>query len=165
MKFQWRALRKNYNSGFYIRSGKDVGKNQINLAKGNEGKFLRKLSGAKAVPELQKPAGEWNEWHILVEGDAVTFWCNGQLAWKATGLAPAEGHIGFQAEGAPLEFRNLRNPGDQIIPGAWVSQSAGTAAACPADAAQHGGEGDDGIAGGKASRNQYRPVAPPPKIP
>ncbi len=108
MKFQWRALRKNYNSGFYIRSGKDVGKNQINLAKGSEGKFLGKLDGAKAVPDLQKPAEEWNDSRMLVEGEAVTFWCNGELAWKATGLTPAEGHIGFQAEGAPLEFRNLR---------------------------------------------------------
>ena len=108
MKFQWRALKKNYNSGFYIRSGKDVGTNQINLAKGSEGKFLGKLDGAKAVPELQKPAGEWNDWRVLVEGNAVTFWCNGKLAWKAKGLTPAEGYIGFQAEGAPLEFRNLR---------------------------------------------------------
>ncbi len=108
MKFQWRALKKNYNSGFYIRSGKDVGTNQINLAKGSEGKFLGKLDGAKAVPELQKPAGEWNDWRVLVEGDAVTFWCNGKPAWKGTGLTPAEGYIGFQAEGAPLEFRNLR---------------------------------------------------------
>jgi hypothetical protein len=64
--------------------------------------------GAKAVPDLQSPAGEWNEWRVLVVGDKVTFWCNGKLAWEATGLAPKEGHIGLQAEGAPLEFRNLR---------------------------------------------------------
>ena len=33
---------------------------------------------------------------------------NGKLAWEATGLAPERGHIGLQAEGAPLEFRNLQ---------------------------------------------------------
>ena len=108
MKFEWRALRDKYNSGFFIRSGKDVGKNQINLAKGGEGRFLGKLEGAKAVAELQKPAGEWNEWRVLVQGGDVAFWCNGKLAWKASGLTPETGHIGFQAEGAPMEFRNVR---------------------------------------------------------
>lgn len=109
MRFQWRALRERYNSGFFIRSGKDVGKNQINLAKGKEGAFIGgKIEGAKPVGELQKPAGQWNEWRVLVQGDKVTFWCNDQLAWEATGLTPEKGHIGLQAEGAPLEFRNLR---------------------------------------------------------
>lgn len=109
MRFQWRAQRERYNSGFFIRSAQNLGKNQINLAKGNEGKFIGgKLNGAQGVPDLQKPAGEWNEWRVLVEGDKVTFWCNDQLAWEATGLKPERGFIGLQAEGAPLEFRNLR---------------------------------------------------------
>ncbi|MFT7642496.1 MAG: hypothetical protein ACI9G1_004254 [Pirellulaceae bacterium] len=108
MRFQWRALRENYNSGFYIRSGKDVSKNQINLAKGSEGKFLGRLPGSSAVPDLQMATEEWNDWQVQVVGDKVIFHCNGKLAWEATGLTPAAGHIGFQAEGAPLEFRNLR---------------------------------------------------------
>lgn len=109
MRFQWRALRERYNSGFFIRSPENLGKNQLNLAKGNEGKFIGgKLQGAKGVPELQKPPGEWNEWRVLAEGDKLTFWCNGKLAWKATGFKPEQGTIGLQAEGAPLEFRNLR---------------------------------------------------------
>lgn len=109
MRFQWRALREKYNSGFFIRSGKDVGKNQINLAKGGEGRFLGgKLKGGKAVPELQMPSEKWNEWRVLVVGDKVKFWCNGKLAWEGTGLTPKEGHIGLQAEGAPMEFRKLR---------------------------------------------------------
>jgi hypothetical protein len=109
MRFQWRALRDKYNSGFFIRSPKGLGKNQLNLAKGGEGKFIGgKLAGSKDVPDLQKPAGEWNEWRVLVVGDAATFWCNGKLAWKGTGLKPEKGYIGLQAEGAPLEFRNLR---------------------------------------------------------
>jgi 3-keto-disaccharide hydrolase len=108
MKFEWRALAEKYNSGFFIRSGKDVGKNQINLAKGSEGKFLGELMGSKAVPDMQKPAGEWNEWRVLVVGEKVKFWCNGKLAWEGSGISPKEGHIGLQAEGAPLEFRHLR---------------------------------------------------------
>lgn len=109
MRFEWRAKREKYNSGFFIRSPKNLGKNQLNLAKGGEGKFIGgKLQGSKGVPDLQKPAGEWNEWRVLVVDDTVTFWCNNQLAWKGTGLQPEKGYIGLQAEGAPLEFRNLR---------------------------------------------------------
>jgi hypothetical protein len=108
-RFQWRALRKNYNSGFYVRSGRRVGANQINLAKGGEGGFLGgKLTGAHTVPALQKPALEWNEWRVLAVGDKLTFWCNGQLAWEGTGFRPRRGYLGLQAEGAPMEFRNLR---------------------------------------------------------
>jgi hypothetical protein len=109
LRLQWRALRDRYNSGVYVRSGRKIGANQINLAKGGEGGFLGGTAkGAKVVPELQKPAGEWNEWRILVQGDRVTFWCNGKLAWEATGVKPAKGYIGLQAEGAPMEFRYLR---------------------------------------------------------
>ncbi len=109
MRFEWRAIKDKYNSGFFVRSGRKVGANQLNLAKGSEGAFLGgKLVGPKPVPDLQKPAGEWNEWRVLAEGDKLSFWCNEKLAWETTGFKPAEGHIGLQAEGAALEFRNLR---------------------------------------------------------
>jgi hypothetical protein len=109
LRFQWRALRDPYNSGLFLRSGQKVGANQINLAKGKEGDFINgKAKGAKPVPQLQKAAKEWNDWRVLVRGDKVTFWCNGQLAWEAAGIGPAKGYIGIQAEGAPIEFRNLR---------------------------------------------------------
>ena len=109
MRFEWRALQPKYNSGFFIRSGKNLGSNQLNLAKGGEGAFLGgKVTGAKPAGDLQKPSGEWNEWQVLVEQDKVTFTCNGKPAWEATGLMPEKGFIGLQAEGAPLEFRRLR---------------------------------------------------------
>jgi hypothetical protein len=109
LRLEWRALKEKYNSGLFIRSGKKVGANQINLAKGSEGAFIGgKLNGAKAVPTLQKPAGEWNEWRVIVKGDQVSFWCNGQKAWEGTGIKPEKGYIGLQAEGAPMEFRHLR---------------------------------------------------------
>lgn len=109
LRLEWRARKEKYNSGLFIRSGRKVGANQINLAKGAEGGFIGgKVQGAKTVPALQKPSGEWNEWRVLAQGEKVTFWCNGKLAWEATGLKPARGYIGLQAEGAPMEFRNLR---------------------------------------------------------
>jgi len=109
MRFQWRAMREEYNSGFFIRSNRKVGNNQINLAKGGEGRFLGgKMQGGKPVPELQKPATEWNDWRVLVVGGTVSFWCNGELAWEGTEFESKQGHNGLQAEGAPMEFRHLR---------------------------------------------------------
>jgi hypothetical protein len=109
LRFEWRGTKEKYNSGLFIRSGKKIGANQINLAKGNEGGFIGgKVSGAKPVPKLQNKSGEWNEWRVLVQGDKIAFHCNGELAWEATGLKPAKGYLGLQAEGAPMEFRNLR---------------------------------------------------------
>lgn len=109
MKFEWRTLVPKFNGGFYIRSKPDAGNNQIRVDRNYEGAFLAgTITGAKAVPTLQKATGEWNEWRVLVKGTAVTLWCNGKLAWEATGLTPARGHIGLQAEGTAMEFRNLQ---------------------------------------------------------
>jgi hypothetical protein len=109
LRLEWRAMKDNYNSGLYIRSGRKVGANQINLKKGGEGGIVGgKIDGAKTVPELQKPFTEWNDWRVLAVGDKVTFWCNGKLAWEGSGLQALRGYVGLQAEGAPIEFRNLR---------------------------------------------------------
>ena len=91
VRFEWRAMQDKYNSGFYIRSGRSVGANQINLAKGGEGGWVPggggvKLPGAKTVPDLQNKPMEWNAWRVLAVGDKVTFWCNDKLAWEATGF-------------------------------------------------------------------------------
>ena len=108
-RIEWRAMRDKYNSGFYIRSGRKVGANQLNLAKGGEGGVVGgKITGSKTVPDLQKPPMEWNTWRVLAVGDKVTFWCNGQLAWEGSELKDRRGYLGLQAEGAPIEFRNLR---------------------------------------------------------
>ncbi|MSR67123.1 MAG: DUF1080 domain-containing protein [Pedosphaera sp.] len=109
LRFEWRAVGDKYNSGLFIRSRPTLGQNQLNLAKGGEGAFIGgKIEGAKGVPDLQKPAGEWNEWRVRAVGEKVSFWCNGKLAWEATGFKSPKGHIGLQAEGAAMEFRNVR---------------------------------------------------------
>jgi hypothetical protein len=109
MRFQWKALKKGYNGGFFVRSGRNVGSNQINLAEKAAGNLMgRKEKDGPGVPELQKPPGEWNEWRVLAQGDKLTFWCNGKQAWEVTGFKPARGYIGQQAEGAAIDFKNLR---------------------------------------------------------
>lgn len=108
MRFQWKALKNGYNSGFYVRSGRKIGANQISLAQKAAGNLMTGVKGGKAVPELQKAPGEWNEWKALAVGDKLSFWCNDQLAWQVIGFKPASGYVGLQAEGAAIDFKNLR---------------------------------------------------------
>jgi hypothetical protein len=107
IRFEWRAEKKGYDSGFFIRSGMKVGANQIQLGQGGEGS-LGGVQGAKAVPKMHKAPGEWNEWEVTCVGDKVTFSVNGEKAWEGTGLKPARGYFGIQAEGHHIDFRSIR---------------------------------------------------------
>src|SRR5207248_1057166 len=91
-----------------IRSGRNVGANQINLAEKDAGHLMGGAKGGPAVPNLQNPPGEWNSWRVLAIGDKVTFWCNGKEAWSVTGFKDKRGYLGLQAEGAAIDFKNLR---------------------------------------------------------
>jgi hypothetical protein len=108
VRFQWRALRDRYNSGFFVRSGRNVGANQINLNQMAVGKLMSGGTGGDPVPDLQKPVGEWNDWRVVAVGGRVTFYCNGRRAWEVTDFKDRRGYLGIQAEGAPMEFRNIR---------------------------------------------------------
>jgi len=108
VRIEWMAHKKGYNSGFYIRSGRAVNANQINLAEKDCGHLIYGVPGGPAVPKLQKPPGEWNEWRVLAVGDDLTLWCNGEKAWELKGFKPRSGYIGLQAEGAAIDFKNLR---------------------------------------------------------
>jgi len=108
LRLEWRGLKPNYNSGVYIRSGKNVGANQINLAQKSCGGLIGGPKGSKPVPELQKEPGEWNEWRIIADGTKLTLHCNGKLAWEISDFKTPKGYIGLQAEGQPMEFRNIR---------------------------------------------------------
>ncbi len=107
-RFEWKALKKGYNSGFFIRSGRQVNAHQINLAQSACGNLMGGAKGGVAVPELQKPPGEWNDWRVLASGDKITFWCNGKQAWEVVGFKGPRGYLGWQAEGAAIDFRNFR---------------------------------------------------------
>ena len=69
-----------------------------------------------------KPAGEWNEEEVTVQGRTVKVVVNGQTILdvnmddvtdpetieKHPGLKRASGHIGFLGHNEPIQFRNLR---------------------------------------------------------
>lgn len=102
-----------WDSGIYIRAdlpaeGKQwPSRYQVNLKQGMEGN-VNTLAGATSTG-LVKP-GQWNHFTITVAGDTAELAINGTPAWKASGLEPKVGYIGFQAEvplGGQFEFANI----------------------------------------------------------
>jgi hypothetical protein len=81
-----------------------------------------------APPGVTKPAGQWNTGRIIVNGNHVEHWLNGQKVveyelgsedwakrvaaskfnqWPEYGKA-AEGHIGIQDHGSMVQYRNMK---------------------------------------------------------
>ena len=63
---------------------------------------------------MAKPAGEWNRYVITCQGKRLKVELNGEqiidleLDKSAVKNRPAEGYIGFQDEGKPVWYRNVR---------------------------------------------------------
>lgn len=62
---------------------------------------------ARSGPSLEKPLGEWNVLEVTASGDTLIVAVNGTEVNRTTGVKPSAGMIGFQAEGAPIDFRNI----------------------------------------------------------
>jgi hypothetical protein len=72
----------------------------------------KKADTLRRVPKFkessEKPPGEWNTYEIVCRGDTITLTVNGVEQNRATRVSVQEGHICLQAEGAPVEFRNVK---------------------------------------------------------
>jgi len=66
-----------------------------------------KLTNLKKTQTLEKPAGQWNTYEILAEGDTVTLIINGIEVNRATGCAPTKGPICLTSEGSEIHFRDI----------------------------------------------------------
>ncbi|HEU6448314.1 MAG TPA: DUF1080 domain-containing protein [Verrucomicrobiae bacterium] len=58
-------------------------------------------------PSSEKPLGEWNSYDILCHSNTITVRVNGVPQNEITGTSVNSGAIALQAEGKPVEFRNL----------------------------------------------------------
>ena len=67
-------------------------------------------NGSRAFPrrETTRPFGEWNQYYIRCLNGEVRLWVNGYEVSGGTTCTPAEGPIAFEAEGAPILYRNIR---------------------------------------------------------
>lgn len=81
-------------------------------AAGKDAETKKKAETLRRVLKLressEKPLGEWNTYEILCRGNTVTLFVNGVEQHRATGVSVQDGHICLQAEGAAVEFRNVK---------------------------------------------------------
>lgn len=126
VEFEWRAATPEFDADFYIHSGRLLDAAPIRIAPGleggpqendrGEGEYNAGPNGMiggqgkarRAVPQLQKPVGQWNVWRLVVQKNVVKLTCNGQEAWTCDDYAPRRGYLGFRVFKGPLEIRNLR---------------------------------------------------------
>ena len=57
---------------------------------------------------LTRPAGEWNHYYVRAINGEVRLWVNGVEVNGGKDCMPSRGYLALEAEGAPVEFRNLR---------------------------------------------------------
>jgi hypothetical protein len=83
---------------------------------GSGGLYNNKVGPSKPSKVADKPIGEWNTFRILMKGDRVTVYLNGELVVDDVPLEhypkydspiPDKGTIELQHHGNPLEFRNI----------------------------------------------------------
>lgn len=122
-EFEWRATDADYDADIYVHGDRLLDADPLRIKKGleggpqetdrGEGQYHAKFIGGggnarKAVPDLQKPVGEWNAWRIRTAGRTISLECNGKEAWTSNDFVPRRGYIGFRVLKGPLELRNVR---------------------------------------------------------
>jgi hypothetical protein len=102
------------DTGIYLRGSPQV---QIwDRPEGSGGLFNNKVHPRNPLKKADKPTGEWNTFRIVMKGDRVSVWLNGELVvdntvmenyWQRDQPIPAAGPIELQHHGNPIEFRNI----------------------------------------------------------
>lgn len=66
--------------------------------------------GSRSFPteDRTKPAGNWNHYYVRLINGEVRLWVNGEEVSGGKQAKPRTGYLCLEAEGAPIEFRNLR---------------------------------------------------------
>ena len=67
-------------------------------------------NGARSFPSERRSrgAGEWNHYYVRAINGEVRLWVNGKEVSGGTKCDPAEGFLCLEAEGSPIEFRDVR---------------------------------------------------------
>ena len=114
----WRIMSITGDSGLYLRGSPQVqiwdAHNQWNIGSG--GLYNNKKNPSQALVIADKQVGDWNRFHVIMKGDKVTVWLNGQLVvdnvtlenyWdRSRPIFPKE-QLELQCHGDPIEWRNI----------------------------------------------------------
>lgn len=67
-------------------------------------------NGSRSFPrkELSRGVGEWNHYYVRGINGELRLWVNGEEVSGGSGADPRSGHLCLEAEGSPVEFKNIR---------------------------------------------------------
>ena len=114
---------KGYNSGLFVRTAADYTNSLSSWVQMQVGSpvgaylfgvlpFDGRPRAFNTADRLKTPAltapGVWNVVDITARGPVLTVWANGALVCEYPYTTMARGHIGLEAEGYKIEFRNLK---------------------------------------------------------
>jgi hypothetical protein len=70
----------------------------------------RSPNGSRSFPrkELSRGAGQWNHYYVRGINGEIRLWVNGEEVSGGRGAEPRTGYLCLEAEGSPIEFRNIR---------------------------------------------------------
>ncbi len=120
---EWRFTevegKKGHNSGIYVRNSADAKvwhQAQTGSASGGylfgESPVSGELKRVNLAKEMKgsrvRPAGEWNVFEITCKGPELTLWVNGAVTSVWSNCEALKGHLGLEAEGHRIEFRNVK---------------------------------------------------------
>ena len=114
----WRILSVTGDSGLYLRGSPQVqiwdAHNQWHIGSG--GLYNNKKNPSQALKIADRQVGDWNRFHVIMRGEKVTVWLNGELVvdgvtlenyWdRSKPIFPKE-QIELQCHGDPTEWRNI----------------------------------------------------------
>ena len=114
----WRIMSVTGDSGLYLRGAPQVqiwdAHNQWHIGSG--GLYNNKKNPSQALKIADRQVGDWNRFHVIMRGEKVTVWLNGELVvdnvtlenyWdRSQPIFPKE-QIELQCHGDPTEWRNV----------------------------------------------------------
>ena len=116
MYVDWK-IQRGGDSGIYLRGSPQV---QIwdtaRWPQGSGGLYNNTKHARDPLRCADNPVGEWNRFHIIMIGDRVTVWLNGELVvnntvmenyWNRSKPIYPTGQIELQSHNTPLWFRNV----------------------------------------------------------
>ena len=118
----WRTMSITGDSGLYLRGSPQVqiwdAHNQWHIGSGGlyNNQTAKTGNFSKALKIADRQVGDWNRFHVIMRGEKVTVWLNGELVvdnvtlenyWdRSKPIFPKE-QIELQCHGDPIEWRNI----------------------------------------------------------
>ncbi len=124
MLVDWKIIddgKQQGDSGIYLRGTPQVqiwdnARVKSGAQVGSGGLYNNKVNESKPLKVADKKLGEWNTFRIIMKGDRVTVYLNGELVtdnvilenyWDKNLPIFAEEQIELQAHGSPVSYRNI----------------------------------------------------------